>query len=180
MGDFLSSIFGGHNSGLDKPISNLGDLAGYSQNLGEKGSNAAYNYNSGILSGDPSQVAMTLAPETKTLQDQAQQNKNTVAQFGNRGGGMNAVMAGLDDATRAKFISLLGNLRQGASDRLQQQGTTNLGMATNDNATQAQLAQQQYQNMLNGILGKGLSTLSGLGTSALGNHLFPGASTDGQ
>ena len=94
MPDFLSSIFTGSNPTLGKNIGNLGDLAGFSQGLGEKGSNAAYNYNSGILSGDPTQVAMTLAHETKTLQDQAQQNKNTVAQFGNRGGGMNSVDGG--------------------------------------------------------------------------------------
>ncbi len=175
MGGFLSSIFTGSNPTLDKDQSQLGDLAGYSSNTGQKATDASTGYNLGILSGDPTKVAQTLAPEIQTLQGQAQQNKNTVSQFGNRGGGMNAVMAGLDDATRAKLISLMGSLRQGAATNLGTIGTANLGMSANDAAQQAKIAQQQQENFMNSILGKGISSgiagAEGLATLGAGQGL---------
>jgi hypothetical protein len=173
-------MFTGASAPLSGARDNLSSLAGYSTGVGEQGTNADLNYQKGILSGDPTQVAMTLAPEIKTLGEQAQQNKNTVSQFGNRGGGMNAVMAGLDDATRAKLISLMGGLRQGAAQNLGQLGTQNLQLGQQGNVDAAKIAQQQHENMMNGIFGKGLSTLIGTGTSALGDWAFPGASTNGQ
>lgn len=158
MGAFLNSIFTGSSPGLTKDQNQLGDLAGYSSGIGKEGTTADMNYNLGILSGDPSKVAETLSPEIKQAQDQVQQNKNTVAQFGNRGGGMNAVMAGLDDATRAKLISLAGGLRQGAAANAGALGTANLGLSAGDTMDQAKLAEQQLQNFLNSILGKGISS----------------------
>ena len=128
MGGFLGALFGGSNPTLNKDINSLGSLAGYSQGVGQQGTTGALNYDLGILSGDPTKTAQTLAPETAQLQGQAQQNKNTVAQFGNRGGGMNAVMAGLDDATRSKLLGLAGGLQQGAAANAGQLGTANLGI----------------------------------------------------
>lgn len=151
------SFFTGNNPTMEKDQNQLGALAGFSTGVGERGTTADLNYNLGILSGNPSEVAKTIAPETMQAQQQAQQNKNTVAQFGNRGGGMNAVMAGLDDATRAKLLSLVGSLRQGAAGELGRLGTNNLQMASSDTMDQAKLAQQQYENMINSILGKGIS-----------------------
>jgi hypothetical protein len=172
MGGFLSSIFTGNSPGLSTATNNLNSLAGYTGKTGETNTNAASNYNLGILSGDPTQVAQTLSPEIKAAQDQAQQNKNTVAQFGNRGGGMNSVMAGLDDATRGKLISLMGSLRQGAAGQLGQLGTAETGQATQQNLGAGQLSQMQLQNMLNSILGKGISSgvgaAEGAGLGALG------------
>lgn len=161
MGGFLSSIFTGSDPGLQKSQQNLNSLAGFSSNAGEQGTNAAMGYDQGILSGDPTKVAQTLAPEIKTLGEQAQQNKNTVAQFGNRGGGMNSVMAGLDDATRAKLISLMGSLRQGAAQNLGQLGTANLQLGQSGNVDAAKIAQQQHENQMNSLFGKGLGDLGG-------------------
>lgn len=156
-----TDLFTGNNSTPNKDTSQLGDLAGYSSGVGQQGTTADLNYNLGILSGDPTKVAQTLSPEIQQAQNQAQQNKNTVAQFGNRGGGMNAVMAGLDDQTRAKLLSLAGGLRQGAAGELGRLGTSNLQMSASDALNQAKLAQQQHENMMNGLFGKALS--SGLG-----------------
>ncbi len=167
MGGFLSSIFTGKSPGLTTATNTLGSLAGYGANTGEKNTNAASNYDLGILSGDPTQVAQTLAPEIKANQDQAQQNKNTVAQFGNRGGGMNSVMAGLDDATRGKLISLMGQLRQGAAGQLGQLGTAETGQGITASGEQGKLAQQQLENMMNSLLGKGIGGAIG-GAEALG------------
>jgi hypothetical protein len=164
-----TDIFTGNNAGLSNAQKSLGSLAGYSSNVGEQGTNAAMDYNKGILSGDPTQVAMTLAPEIKTLGEQGQQNKNPVAQFGNRGGGMNAVMAGLDDATRAKLISLMGGLRQGAAGQLGQLGTQNLQLGQQGNMDAAKIAQMEHENMMNGLLSKGIGAgIGGLETLGLG------------
>ncbi len=166
MGGFLSSIFTGKSPGLTTATNNLQSLAGYSGNQGEKNANAASNYNLGILSGDPTQVAQTLAPEIKANQDMAQQNKNTVAQFGNRGGGMNSVMAGLDDATRGKLISLMGQLRQGAAGQLGSMGLAQTGQATQQNMGAGQLSQQQLENMMNSIFGKSAADLTSTALNA--------------
>ena len=167
MGGFLSSIFTGNSPGLTQATNNLGSLAGYTGNTGQTATNAATGYDLGILSGDPTKIAQTLAPEIKAGQDQAQQNKNTVAQFGNRGGGMNSVMAGLDDATRGKLISLMGGLQQGAAGQLGQIGTQNLGLSTQQNLGAGQLSQEQLQNMMNSLLGKGIGGAINYGESFL-------------
>jgi hypothetical protein len=156
MGSFLASLYGGQNKTLNSSINRMGDLAGYSSNVGETGTNAAMDYNKGILSGDPTQIAMTLSPEIKTLGEQAQQNKNTVSQFGNRGGGMNAVIAGLDDATRAKLIQLMGGLRQGAAQNLQTMGQNNLQLGQQGTVDEAKLAQQRMDNWKNSLIGHGM------------------------
>ncbi len=174
MGGF-SSIFTGNSPGLTQATNTLGSLAGYNSSSGEKNANAASNYNLGILSGDPTQVAMTLSPEIKAAQDQAQQNKNTVSQFGNRGGGMNSVMAGLDDATRAKLISLMGSLRQGAAGQLGSMGLAQTGQGIQAGEGQGQLANMQLQNALHSILGQGIGGAIGgaetLGLGGLGQQL---------
>jgi hypothetical protein len=161
MGGFLSSIFTGNSPGLTQATNNLGSLAGYTGNTGQTATNAATGYDLGILSGDPTKIAQTLAPEIKAGQDQAQQNKNTVAQFGNRGGGMNSVMAGLDDATRGKLISLMGGLQQGAAGQLGNLGVANTGQAIQGNTAAGQLSNEELQNQLNSIFGSTIS--SGIG-----------------
>jgi len=178
MGGFLSAIFGGSDPTQNHDINNLGALAGYSTGVGEKGTTAGLNYDLGILSGDPTKVAQTLAPETAQIQQQAQQNKNTVGQFGNRGGGMNAVMAGLDDASRAKLLSLAGGLRQGAAADAGRLGTTNLGLANQNTMDQAKLSELRFQRWMNSIAGKGISTGVATAESAGLDAGFPAASTN--
>jgi hypothetical protein len=128
-----------------------------------------------------------MSPEIMQAQQQAQQNKDTVAQFGNRGGGMNAVMASLDDATRAKLLALTGQLRQGAAQDAGRLGTANLGFATNDAAEQARIAQEQHNNLMNSIFGKAISggigflqgkALPGVAKFLFGGHSGPDASSD--
>ena len=174
MGGF-SSIFTGSVPGLQQATSGLQSLAGFTGNAGETGTNAALGYDTGLLSGDPSKIAAVEAPEIQQAQGQAQQNKNTVSQFGNRGGGMNSVMAGLDDATRGKLISLTGQLQQGAAQNAGQLGVANTGQATQNNLGAGQLSQDQFNDMMNSILGKGIGAGVGgaeaLGTMGVGQDL---------
>lgn len=161
MGDFLSTLFGGSNPTLSKGIDQLGSLAGYSANLGQNDTNLASQYYAALLSGDPSKISQALAPEISANQDQAEQQKRNIAEFGNRSGGNTAAANAIDTHSRGNIIDLIGQLMGGAAGNLGNLGTTNLGMATNDINSQAGLSQAQMANRNNSIFGGLLGGLGG-------------------
>lgn len=163
MGGFLSAIFGGSNPTLNKSINQTGALGGYSTGIGEGDTTAASNFYRNILAGDPSLIAKSLAPEISASQEQTQQEKNQMAQFGTRSGGTAAASAGADAQNRANLINLIGRLQGTAAQGAGSLGTQNLNLATEDTALQAKLAQEQMENWLNSVLGKGIS--SGVGAA---------------
>lgn len=165
MGNFLSAIFGGQNKTLDNNINQTGALAGYSTGVGEGDTTAASKYFRDLVSGDPTQIASSIAPEISTGQATTQQAKDQAAEFGNRSGGNTATMASADAANRGNLINLVGRLRAMAGNSLASLGTSNLGLAQNATMDQAQLAQQRYQNWLNSVLGKGISGAAGAAES---------------
>lgn len=169
MGGFFNAIFGGSNPTLNKDTSQEGALDGYSTGVGEGNTTAASTYYQNLLSGDPTKIATSLAPEISAGQQQTQQAKNQMAQFGTRGGGTDAASAAADAQNRSYIINLIGKLQGGAASGAANLGTTNLGMASTDTAEQAALSQQRMQNWLNSILGKGITTgASSAETAGLG------------
>lgn len=112
----------------------FGSLANYGINTGEGATNAANQYYGGILSGNPEEIAQTLAPEISAGNQQVQQQAQTNAEFGNRGGGTNSATQAAKSQERGNIINLIGGLQQGAaageagigSDMLSQ-GSGNLG-----------------------------------------------------
>lgn len=166
MGDFLDSIFGGSNKTLNSDIGGLGSLAGFSTKVGEGSTTDASTFYHDILSGDPSKIATSLAPEISSGQTQGQQAKEGMAQFGTRSGGTAAASAGIDAGTRANLINLVGGLQKSSADSAGNLGTANLGLASNDTMSQAKLAQQRMQNWLDSIIGKGIGTTAGAATNA--------------
>lgn len=175
MGDWFSSLFGGQNKTLNTDINKVGSLGDFSTKVGEGDTTAASKFYQDILSGDPSRIASSLAPEISSGQTQGQQAKQGLAQFGTRSGGTAAATAGIDAGTRGNLINLEGGLQQGAAQGAGSLGTANLGMAANDTMNQAKLAQQRMQNLMDSILGKGIS--SGLGTlESWGLGKLPGQS----
>ena len=154
---WLTEIFTGNNKTLGKDINQFGQDAGVTGNIGNTDATAASKFYTDILSGDPTKEASALAPETKAAQDQAQQAKNNAAQFAPRSGGIAATMAGLDEATRAKLISLLGGLKTSAASGAAGLGTAEQGLSQQATGQQAQLSQEQMQNFINSILGNGIS-----------------------
>jgi len=173
MGGFLNAIFGGSNPTLNKDINQMGSLAGYSTGVGEGLVTPAAKFYEDILSGDPTKEAQAIAPETKAAQEQGQQEKNALAQFGTRSGGTASASAGIDANTRANLISLLGRLKSGAAGAAGQLGTANLGLAQQGTMSEADLAQQRFQNWMNSILGQGtgfgVGALEGFGLSKMLN-----------
>lgn len=157
MGGFLSAIFGGANPTLGKDMNQFGQDAGIAGNIGSADATAASKFYTDILSDDPTKQASAIAGQTKAAQDQTQQAKDTTAQFAPRSGGTAATMAGLDEATRAKLISLLGGLKTTAAGGAASLGTAEQGLSQQATGQQAQLSQEQLQNFMNSILGKATS-----------------------
>jgi hypothetical protein len=158
---FWSAILGGSNPTLNNDISQLGQLSGFSQGIGQGDTTAASNYYRNILSGDPALEAKSLAPQISAQQGQEQQARNSLAQFGNRSGGTGAAQQAIGAQGRGNIINALGGLQQGAAGGLANIGQSNLGLAASDTQAQAGESQQRLQNYMNSILGKGIS--SGVG-----------------
>lgn len=177
MGSFFGGILGGQNKTLGSDINKAGDISTFGTNTGQGAITDANKYYQDILSGDPSKIAQSIAPEIKAGADQTQQEKNNLAQFGTRSGGTAAASAGADAANRSNIISLIGRLQQGAASGETGIGENQTALGLNANGQQAQLSQQQLQNYINSILGTSIYGAEGVGLGALGK--FAGLGTGG-
>jgi len=162
---FFGSIFGGSNPTLNQGINKSGQIAGFGQTQGEGLLTSAGNFFQGLLGGNPAQTAKLLAPQIKAAQDQSQQAKQTMAQFGNRSGGTNARAQTIDDQTRAGITNMISQLTSSAAG-----AAANMGQGLLDTGIQAlnqqvQFSQQQMQNWNNSIFGKGIGAAAGLAES---------------
>lgn len=161
MGAFLSGIFGGSNPTLNQTKNTAGDISKFGTTTGQGAITDANKYYSDILSGDPSKIAESIAPEIKAGADQTQQEKQSLAQFGTRSGGTAAASAGADASNRSNIISLIGRLQQGAAAGATGIGENQSGLGLAANGQQAQLSQQQLQDYMNSIFGTGLGDVTG-------------------
>lgn len=146
MGALASGIFGLLSGDPTKTEENqLSALSGYETPTGEKNTTAASDYYTGILSGNPEEIAQTLAPEISAEQGQTQQAKDTMAQFGNRSGGTNSAANAADAQSRANIINLIGGAQQNAAAGAAGLGTNLLGQTSSNINSQAALARQQQE-----------------------------------
>jgi hypothetical protein len=167
VGGFLSGIFGGSNPTLNNTINNAGGISQFGTNTGQGAITDANSYYQNILSGDPSKIAESIAPEIQAGQQQTQQAKQGMAQFGTRSGGTAAASAGADAANRGNIIYLIGKLQQGAASGETGIGENQTAQGLQANGQQAALSQEQLQNYMNSILGQGISGGVGYGESFL-------------
>lgn len=172
MGDFLSGLFGGSSPGLQKAQGTAEGLASYGANNGEKAENAAGDYYGGILSGDPSKIAESLAPAIAANTQGAQQQKQTIGEFGARSGGNTSTANHIDSATRANTTNLIGGALNNAAAGEAGLGENQIASGTQNNQISGQFSQQMLQNIINSLFGKGISSaagaLEGAGLGALG------------
>lgn len=164
--NFFSSLFGGKNETLNKNINQFGQDAGVAGNLGTGDATAASKFYQDVLSGDPTQNAEAIAPETAAAQKAAQQQKNQMAEFAPRSGGTAAASAGLDASTHADLVKLLGGLKTSAASGAASLGTAEQGLSLSDKQAQDQASQERMQNWLNSILGKGTADLAATALNA--------------
>ena len=164
---FWSSLFGGSNSTLSSNIKNFGGIGSFATNLGESDINKASNFWSSILSGNQSKISQTLAPEVNSMQQQGQQKKQQLAQFGTRSGGTASAASGIDAQTRGNISNMVASLLGSSASNLGSLGSSTLGQGMSALSTQSDLSQQQMENWSNSLLGlgltKGAGTLEGIG-----------------
>lgn len=172
MGSFLGSILGGQNKTLNGAIGTAGDISQFGTSTGQGAITDANQYYSNILSGDPSKIAESIAPEIQAGQQQTQQAKQGMAQFGTRSGGTAAASAGADAANRGNIISLIGKLQSGAAAGEAGIGENQTAQGLQANGQQAQLSQEQLQNYMNSVLGSGIGDLAN--TALQGGEAFIG------
>lgn len=171
MGGFLSGLFGGASPTLDSAIPQFGSIAQYGINQGEGDINQASGFWGSILSGDPTKIGQVLGPQIQAIQQQGQQQKQTLGQFGNRSGGTNAKAQTIGDTSRSEVNNMVSNLTGSAASSLGSMGTSLLGQGTSALGSQVSASQMQLQNWQNSILGSGMSTgigaLEGFGIGKL-------------
>lgn len=167
VGDFLKGLFGGSSPGLKKAEGNAEGIAQYGIGQGEQNENEAGDYYGGILSGDPAKIAQSLAPAIAANTQEAQQKKQTIGEFGARSGGNTAAANNIDATTRANTTNLIGGALNNAAAGATGLGENQLNNATVNNQIAGNFSQQQLQNIINSLFGKGISAGVGAGEGAL-------------
>jgi hypothetical protein len=154
---FWSGVFGGSNPTLNQGVQQAGQTSSFATGFGKNLTTQAGNFYSDLMSGDPAKVAKLLAPQIKGQQDQAQQARQTGAQFGTRSGGTTAKGQTLGDTTRANIGTMVADLTGKAASGAQQMGQSLLDTGIQSLNQQVQFSQQQMQNWQDSILGTGMS-----------------------
>lgn len=164
---FWGSMFGGSNPTLNSGINKAGQVAGYGTTQGEGLTTSAGNFFQGILSGNPAQTAKLLAPQIQAAQNQAQQAKQTQAQFGGRSGGTNAAGQTIDDKTRGNITNMISDLTGKAATATADLGTNLLSQGMKALNQQVEFSQQQMQNWQDSLFGSSMNAAAGIGMGAL-------------
>src|ERR1700754_3356812 len=76
--------------------------SGFASNLGEKNLTTSSDFMNDILSGDPTKIGQVLAPQIDAIKGRAQQQKNNLAEFGNRSGGTNSAASSIDSGVNSQ------------------------------------------------------------------------------
>jgi len=169
LGSFFSALFGGSSANLNENIGKTGQIAGFDTSLGESNATAGSDFNKAIVSGDATKTSQVLAPVISAAKTSNQQTQKTNAEMGTRSGGTAATNAASSDKLHSDITNLTGSLTGKAADTLLSSGSTFLGQGEAANMDNANLGQQQYQNWMDSIAGKGITTaVSAAETYALG------------
>lgn len=147
----LFDLFSGNPA--QKEQDQFGALGNYETGTGEGLTTAGTGFEEGILSGDPSKIASTLAPEISAQQGQIQQNELQNANFGNRSGGTAASTESAQAAGRGNIINLVGGLQGQTAGAAVGQGSGLLGEAGSSIGNEANLAEQRRQQTVGDING---------------------------
>lgn len=131
---------GGHSANTDRKfqLGAFGDLNSLMYNTKAKGNSeftaggagldSAMKYFQSLLSGDRSTISGAISPEISTLTGQAQQDKQTQSEFGNRSGGTNASNQQTSDRISGEITNLINSLIPGAAQELGTLGATREGL----------------------------------------------------
>jgi hypothetical protein len=183
---FFGGMFGGSNPTLNKNIDQLGSVGSFLTNTGTKDVATSSNFLNTLLSGNSTNVAQLLAPQTEGVRNRAQQQKMQLGMSGTRGGGTTGAMLKADDDVHAQINDMIAKMTGGAVTELGSEGSGLISQGTSAMDEEAKLSQQRMENWRNSILGKGLSTAAqaaeAFGMGAAGGALpgGPGAAKGSQ
>jgi hypothetical protein len=152
--DGLFGIGMGPSTQEKQQSGDIGDLANFATSAGESDITSANNFWQSVLSGDPSQISKVLGPLMSTVNKQGQQQKKTLAEFGNRSGGTNATAQNIDDNTRTTVDSAISSLTGNAAGALGATGSSLLstGLSGHEAAFEsADTIQKQRSAQINDI-----------------------------
>lgn len=147
-------------------MNQTGQIAGFASGLGQSNTTAGSNFYSSLLSGDPTKIGQALAPAISAGQQGVQQQKNQIAQFGNRSGGSTAKSNALESENRGNITNMVGGMQSGAASNLLSSGQSLLSTGIGALNQQAQMSQQQMSNWSDSIFGKGITSAIGSGEAA--------------
>ena len=154
MGGLVGSIFDlAEGNPTDKEEKQLGSLGTGQIGTGESLVAPAAKYDESILSGDPSLIAQSLAPEISAGQGQVEQQRLQGAEFGNRGGGTNAATQNAENAERGNIINLVGGLQKSTADAAGNLGTNLESLGSGNVKTEAGLAAANQQRETGDVSG---------------------------
>ena len=169
MGSFFSALFGGSSANLNQNIGKTGQVADFATSLGEGNATAGSDFMRAITSGDASKISQTLAPDISAAKTRNSETQKSNAEMGTRSGGTAATNAASSDKLHSDITNLTGSLTGKAADTLLSSGSTLLGQGEAANMDNANLGQQRFQNWMDSIAGKGITTaVSAAETYALG------------
>lgn len=139
----------------------LSDLSNYGKNQGTKNTNQASTYWSDILSGDPTKTAAAIAPQSKIIAGQAEQQRKTTSEFGNRSGGTNATNQMIDTNSAAAIQNLINSLIPQAASHLEKIGSDELHLGADTASSLGQQTERarQFDTEQANALGGGISKL---------------------
>lgn len=163
---FWSSLFGGQSKTLNSDINKTGQVADFASGTGQSSTTKGTNWFSSILSGDPTKIGQALAPAIAAGQQGVQQQKNQIANFGNRSGGSTAKANALESENRGNITKAVGEMQSGAASTLLSSGDSLLSKAMSGFGQEASLDAKRMENWRKSILGAGTIDLAQTGLNA--------------
>ena len=118
----------------------LGTLGNEQISTGENLVTPAATYDENILSGDPTKIAQSLAPEISAGNQQVEQQRLTGSQFGTRSGGTTASGNAAEAQNRGNIINLVGGLQQSTAANAGSLGSSQESQGSGNIQTQASMA----------------------------------------
>ena len=163
---WFSSLFAGQNPTLNSAINNAGAIGGFATGAGESALTPALTWMRNILSGDPSKIAQSLAPEISAQQGQISQAAKQGAEFGTRSGGTASANANAQARGRGDIINLVGGLQSGTAGNLANVGSSLVNTGLSANQQQADLSEMRSKNWADSIFGGAITGGLGIGLGA--------------
>lgn len=141
MGGLVGGIFDlAEGNPTQSQQNELGTLGNEQVSTGENLVTPAATYDENILSGDPTKIAQSLAPEISGVQNQVEQSRLTGSQFGTRSGGTTASGNAAEAGARGDIIKEVGGLQQSTAANAGSLGSSQEAAGSGNIQTQAEMA----------------------------------------